>query len=125
MALPAHRIESFAEFWPYYVAEHQRVGCRLLHYLGAMAAIGTLVAAVTLQLWWLLLLVPVAGYGLAWTGHFFIERNQPATWSYVRWSLVGEYKMLWFGLTGRMAREVARLTPPPASPPAPRAPHQG
>ena len=69
---------------------------------------------------WALLLAPVVGYGFAWSGHFLIEGNRPATFGHVWWSLLGEFKMLWLGLTGRMAHEVTRLfgssAPPPDAP---------
>ena len=51
----------------------------------------------------------VAGYALAWTGHFFVEHNTPATWGYVRWSFLAEFKMFALALTGRMGKEIERL----------------
>ena len=102
-------IASFAEFWPLYVGEHRRPGCRVMHYLGASAAIAFLLWTLWAGNLWLLLGIPVAGYGLAWCGHFHIERNHPATFLYVRWSIYGEFKMFWYFLTGRMGREVERL----------------
>jgi hypothetical protein len=101
--------ESFAEFWPHYVGEHRRPLCRAIHYVGGVAAI----ALVAWGLWagapWALLLAPIAGYAFAWVGHFWVEGNRPATWGYVWWSVRGEFKMLWLGLTLRMRAEVERL----------------
>lgn len=102
-------IASFAEFWPLYVGEHRRPGCRVMHYLGAGAAIAFLLGTLLIGNPWLLLGIPLAGYGLAWCGHFQIERNSPATFLYVRWSIYGEFKMFWYFLSGRMGREVERL----------------
>ena len=67
-----------------------------------------LVFALATQQWWLLLLVPVAGYGFAWIGHFGPERNHPATFEFPGYSLIAEYKMFWLGVTGRMPREIER-----------------
>ena len=41
------------------------------------------------------------GYGMAWYSHRFIERNQPATFTYPAYSLLGDFCM-WYGVvTGK------------------------
>ena len=60
--------------------------------------------------WWLFPLALIPGYGAAWIGHFFIEKNKPATFQYPLWSFMGDYKMIWLMLTGRMDGEVKRVT---------------
>lgn len=100
---------SFEEFWPHYVGEHRKPLCRLIHYVGGVAALGMIGYSLATGRLMLLLLVPVLGYGFAWTAHFWIEHNRPATWGYVLWSARGEFKMLWLGITGQMGREVERL----------------
>jgi hypothetical protein len=105
------RYQSFEEFWPYYVGEHQDPLCRALHYVGTSLAIGTIAtAALTANPSWLLL-TPVVGYGPAWIGHYLIEQNRPATFKYPLWSLRGDLRMLRYALQGRMAAEVERLHP--------------
>ena len=37
--------------------------------------------------------VPAVCYGLAWVGHFFFERNRPATFVYPVYSLLGDWKL--------------------------------
>src|SRR5713226_7229128 len=59
--------------------------------------------------WWLFPLAFVPGYGLAWTGHFFIERNRPATFTHPLWSFLGDWKMLALMLAGKINDEVSRL----------------
>lgn len=101
-------MNSFSEFWPFYVMEHSRPLTRLLHALGTLASLGLLVWLVARGRWAWLPLVLVVGYGAAWAGHFFVEHNRPATFKYPLWSFAADYKMLWMMLTGRMSREVER-----------------
>ena len=99
---------SFAEFWPYYVAEHSRPATRALHAAGTLAGTALLVALAARGRWALLPLALVPGYGAAWLSHFFVERNRPATFRHPLWSLLGDYKMLALMLSGRMGAEVER-----------------
>jgi hypothetical protein len=103
------RIDSFEEFWPFYVSEHRDPLNRALHYASTTMVIGTVVtAAVTMNPAWLLL-APVVGYGPAWVGHFFIENNKPASFKHPLWSLRGDFKMYAMALRGKMADEVERI----------------
>lgn len=104
------RIQSFQEFWPYYVGEHSLPTTRWLHFLGTTAALALLAYIIYIQNWWLLLALPIIGYGFAWVSHFMIERNRPATFKYPLWSLLGDFKMWWLMATGRMGSEVRRLS---------------
>lgn len=101
---------SFADFWPHYVNEHSKPPTRLLHLLGTTVGIALLVYFIASGRWWLFPLAFVPGYGAAWIGHFFIEKNRPATFQHPLWSFMGDYKMIWFMLTGRMDAEVKRVS---------------
>lgn len=103
------RIQTYAEFWPYYLGEHRDPKCRALHYFGSTMAIGSAIAAVVTGNPWLVLLGFVLGYGPAWVGHFFIEHNRPATFKYPFWSLGSDFKMLFYFVTGRIGGELERL----------------
>ena len=93
---------SFAEFYPYYLSEHQDDSCRRLHYAGSSLVIALLLYVLFSQNWLWLLAVPLAGYGFAWGGHFFFEHNKPATFRYPLYSLMGDWVMLRDALTGRI-----------------------
>jgi len=57
----------------------------------------------------------ISGYAFAWVSHFFIEKNRPATFTYPLWSLIGDWKMWAFMLTGRLDAELKRLNITPKS----------
>lgn len=96
------RYASFSEFYPFYLSEHANPTCRRLHFVGTSLVLGFLVAAVTSGNAWWLVGIPVAGYGLAWVGHFYFEHNRPATFTYPIWSLMGDWVMYRDMLTGRI-----------------------
>ena len=103
------RIQTYAEFWPYYLGEHRDPTCRALHYVGTSMAIGAAATAVVQGNPWFVLLGLVLGYGPAWVGHFFVEHNRPATFKYPLWSLASDFKMLFYFATGRIGAELERL----------------
>jgi hypothetical protein len=84
---------SFAEFYPFYLGEHRNRTCRRLHFIGSSLVIVVIVISlVTGQPRWLWL-APLAGYGFAWVGHFFFEKNRPATFKHPLYSLWGDWVM--------------------------------
>jgi hypothetical protein len=104
------RIERFEDFWLYYLGEHKHPVNRALHFAGTTAALATLAAgAVTMNP----MAIPAAlvlGYGPAWVGHFFFEKNKPASWSYPAWSFRADFKMyarMWTrGITADLAEQL-------------------
>ena len=84
---------SFAEFYPYYLSEHSNSTCRRLHFIGTTLVIGLLAYAIGRGSLGLLLAIPVAGYSFAWIGHFFFEKNRPATFKHPFYSLLGDFVM--------------------------------
>jgi hypothetical protein len=103
------RFGSFADFWPYYVREHRKPVTRALHFIGSTAVLATAVAAFVVGRPWLLLLMPVVGYGFSWIGHFGFEKNRPATFKYPVYSLLGDWVMYGKILSGTMRAEVERV----------------
>ncbi|MEJ8568997.1 DUF962 domain-containing protein [Elongatibacter sediminis] len=98
----ARKFSNFGEFYPYYLAEHSNRTCRRLHFVGTTLILFVIGWAVWARqpLW--LLLVPVVGYGFAWVGHFFFEKNRPATFTYPLYSLMGDWVMWKDVLVGKV-----------------------
>jgi hypothetical protein len=102
--MPAERTRfaSFSEFYPFYLGEHANRTCRRLHFAGSLLVLLTALYAAATASWALFLLLPVFGYGFAWTGHFFFEKNRPATFTHPFYSLAGDWVMFRDMLTGRI-----------------------
>ncbi len=105
----AEKFKTFEEFWPYYVKEHAQKSTRTTHAVGTTLALGAVAAALFTRKGRYLALAPLAGYGFAWASHFFIEKNRPATFTYPRWSLLGDFVMLKKIFEGTMDEEVERV----------------
>lgn len=105
----AEKLRNYADFWPYYLGEHGKRATRNLHYFGTSLGLALLAAAIATGNWWLLLAGLVSGYMFAWIGHFFVEHNRPATFTYPFWSLFSDFRMYGYWLTGRLGGELERL----------------
>lgn len=91
---------SLKEFYPYYLSEHSNSICRRLHFTGTSLVLAILFYALSTGKYKALLALGPAGYGFAWVGHFFFEKNKPATFKYPLYSLVSDfimYKDMWMG----------------------------
>jgi len=88
-------MNSFEEFWPYYLREHSHPKNRRLHLIGTSVVHVVLfyvfVTGDIKALW----LVPIFGYGFAWTGHFFIEKNKPTTFKHPIWSAIADFRVFY------------------------------
>jgi hypothetical protein len=99
---------DFDAFWLEYVREHSHPLNRKLHTIGMSLALACLVAGIFKRRLSLLLLAPVLGYGFAWCGHFFVEKNTPKSFSHPLLSLRASALLYWKTLCGEMDAEVER-----------------
>lgn len=102
------RIADFERFWPFYVSQHSRSGTRALHFAGTTLSLLLLAASLATLRPFLLVWAILAGYSFAWIGHFFVEKNRPATFQYPLWSLRGDFRMYGLMWRGRMSAEAER-----------------
>ena len=97
------KIETYKEFYQFYLTEHQNKTSRMLHFTGTFLVFVLAFLAIYMaksSLWWF---VPLVGYGFAWVGHYFFEKNKPATFTYPFWSLISDFKMFFDILFGRIS----------------------
>jgi len=100
--LPERGPITFRRFYVFYLGEHSNRTCRRLHFVGTSLVIGCVLAAVVTRDAWWLIGAPLCGYGFAWIGHFFFEKNRPATFTHPLYSLWGDWVMYRDMLTGRI-----------------------
>jgi hypothetical protein len=93
-------MKTYEEFWPFYLEQHRNPICRKLHFVGTFLVFVCLAAAIVVSPPYLIL-APVAGYAFAWTGHFFFEKNRPATFTHPFWSLRADFRMFFRMLFGQ------------------------
>jgi len=96
------RFESFREFYPFYLSEHSNRTSRRLHFVGSCGVLGLVAATFTTGNAWLVLAALLCGYGFAWVGHFFFEKNRPATFKYPFYSFLGDWVMFKDIITGKI-----------------------
>jgi hypothetical protein len=95
------RIQTYREFWPYYLHEHSHPWTKRLHMTGTLLGIAVGIGLGIRSGFPYLLLGFVVAYGLAWISHFFIEKNKPATFRYPLWSFVSDFRMIWCLIRGK------------------------
>lgn len=96
------RIQTYSEFWQFYLKEHSLKATRQWHAWGLLAAIlvGTLGCFVVGPSF--VIIAILIGYGNAWYSHFFIEKNKPATFRYPFWSLISDFRLAFFYFTKQL-----------------------
>ena len=96
------KFNSFKEFYPFYLSEHSKSITKLLHLLGSIGVIIIIFFSFYNNNFKLLYYTPFFGYGFAWTGHFFFEKNKPATFKFPLYSFIGDWVMLIDILRGKI-----------------------
>ncbi|RKH08346.1 DUF962 domain-containing protein [Corallococcus sp. CA053C] len=102
------RIQTYAEFWPFYLREHSQTSTRWLHFAGTSLGVGLGITAAVTGRGALVPAALVAAYGFAWASHFKIERNRPASFKYPLWSFFSDLRMAALMATGQLAPHLER-----------------
>lgn len=95
------KYKSLKSFYPYYLEEHQNPTCRRLHFIGTALLFLILAFAIITGSYIWLIAIPIVGYGFAWVGHFFFEKNKPATFQYPLYSLASDFILFFELLIGK------------------------
>ena len=95
------KISTLKEFYPFYLEEHSNSTSRILHFIGTSLVLLLIPTALIVNDAKVLFLIPFVGYGFAWFGHFFFEKNKPATFQYPGDSLASDFILFWDLLRGK------------------------
>ena len=105
------------KFYDFYLGEHQNMACRRLHFAGSSFGLLGLAKSVKNRSPKPLLKGIAAGYACAWVGHFFFEKNKPASFKSPLKSFASDFRMYSDVLRGNLSlkdRKYDRTTKKPA-----------
>lgn len=95
-----HVKESFYDF---YLDEHKNMACRRLHFAASSFGLLGLAKSIKTRSPTPFIKGIAAGYACAWVGHFFFEKNKPATFKYPLQSFIGDLRMYSDVLRGNLS----------------------
>jgi len=102
------KFSSYDEFFLFYLTQHSDARNRALHATGTVSSLLFVAAMFFIGHAWYALLWPVIAYSFAWTGHFLVEHNKPATFGHPFWSFISDFRMVGLMLTGRLDDRLTR-----------------
>lgn len=85
--------KNFKEFYPYYLSQHSHPTCRKLHFIGCLFVLLCLLYFLFTGHFFAIIAALLFGYGFAWIGHFYFEKNKPATFTHPFYSFLGDWVM--------------------------------
>jgi len=88
------KFTSFKDFYPYYLSEHKLKINKILHAIGSLIGLSFLIYILVIEQYKFIPISFLFGYTFAWIGHFFFEKNKPATFQYPLYSFIGDWVML-------------------------------
>jgi hypothetical protein len=96
------KYETFKDFYPFYLSEHSNLICRRLHFIGTTGSIFFFIRFLVTMDPINILFGLLAGYSMAWIGHFVFEKNRPASFKQPIYSFIGDFRMYFDVLRGRV-----------------------
>ena len=90
-------------FYDFYLDEHQNMACRRLHFAGSSFGLLGLAKSIKTGSVKPLIKGIAAGYACAWVGHFFFEKNKPASFKFPLKSFASDFRMYGDVLRGNLS----------------------
>ena len=90
-------------FYDFYLDEHQNMACRRLHFAGSSFGLLGLAKSIKTGSVKPLARGIAAGYACAWVGHFFFEKNKPASLKFPLKSFASDFRMYGDVLCGNLS----------------------
>ncbi|MBZ1393156.1 DUF962 domain-containing protein [Psychrobacter pacificensis] len=90
-------------FYDFYLDEHQNMACRRLHFAGSSFGLLGLAKSIKTGSVKPLARGIAAGYACAWVGHFFFEKNKPASFKFPLKSFASDFRMYSDVLCGNLS----------------------
>jgi len=97
------KYKNLESFYAYYLTEHENLWNKRLHFIGTSISMTLFIYSLLSFKLYLIPLCFICAYGFAWTGHFFIEKNKPATFQYPLYSFLSDFIMFYQILTGKIS----------------------
>lgn len=96
-------ITHYHEFYRFYLTEHRNLMSRRLHAVGSSVGLYFFSKAIRQRKVKYFAYGLVAGYTCAWVGHFFFEKNKPASFKQPLYSFISDWRMLSDILRGNLS----------------------
>ncbi len=96
-------LQAKQKFYDFYLEEHQNMACRRLHFAGSSFGLIGLAKSVKDRSPKPLVKGIAAGYACAWVGHFFFEKNKPASFKFPLKSFASDFRMYGDVLRGKLS----------------------
>ncbi len=97
------------KFYDFYLDEHQNMACRRLHFAGSSFGLIGLAKSIKNRSAKPLIKGIAAGYACAWVGHFFFEKNKPASFKFPLKSFASDFRMYGDVLRGNLSLKDRKL----------------
>jgi hypothetical protein len=111
-----NKINSFNEFWPEYLRAHTSPASRAFHVAGILLSLATAVALISCGMVFFLVVAVVPAQLGAWIGHKLSPRKDIVSAEHPDWAALADVKMCALAVTGRLGRELGKLSELPSGP---------